>query len=106
MRAALATVTEAMEAVAAARARGAGEDEVYRIRAASLPARTIAMLDEREQAEKIWKRRVQVWHDANAALAPGDEAGRKRLREQLFNEEERALLQSAPQSGTPQLVLH
>lgn len=93
------------KAVAEARARGAGEDEVYRIRTQGLPAQTIAMLAEREQAEKDWARRLQAWRQAAAALPPGDTAGHQRLREQMFSEQERALLATAERSETPQLVL-
>lgn len=94
------------KAVAEARARGATEAEVYRIRTRGLPAQTIAMLAEREQAEKAWAQRLQAWREARAKLAPNDEAGIKRLREQLFNPEEQALLASSEPNETPQLVLH
>lgn len=42
-------------AVRKARLAGANENEVYRIRALALPAQTIALLSEREQAESQWK---------------------------------------------------
>lgn len=46
---------QAESAVRKARLAGASENEVYRIRAAALPAQTIALLSEREQAESQWK---------------------------------------------------
>ncbi len=99
------TLYSVEQAVAQARARGASDDEVYRIRSKGLPAQTIAQLAEREQAEKVWAQRLQAWREARAKLDPSDEAGIRRLREQLFNAEERALLATSEQSTTPQLVL-
>lgn len=90
-------------AVRDARARGADEGEVYRLRAAALTARTIAMLGEREQAEQAWLKRVVAWRSASANL---DEAGRKRLRDELFSEAEQAQLATYESTDAPLLVLH
>ena len=89
-------------AVQKARAAGAGEDEAYRLRAAALPAATIAMLTEREQAEKHWLRRVEAWRAAAAGLNHADAAA---LRERLFSADEQARLGAYEPGDSPQLIL-
>ncbi|MES2325441.1 MAG: hypothetical protein V4633_24590 [Pseudomonadota bacterium] len=102
-RAAAVSINKVEAAVRDARARGADEGEVYRLRASSLTAQDIAMLGEREQAEKAWLERVDAWRKASADL---DEAGRKRLRDDMFSEAEQAELATYETSAAPQLVLH
>jgi hypothetical protein len=96
------SISDIEAAVRDTRARGGDEGEVYRVRAAGLTARTIALLGEREQAEKAWMHRVEAWRAASAQL---DEAGRKRLRDQLFSEAEQAQLASYETGDVPRLVL-
>jgi len=102
-KAAAVSINKVEAAVRDARARGADEGEVYRLRASSLTAQDIAMLGEREQAEKAWLERVDAWRKASADL---DEAGRKRLRDDMFSEAEQAELATYETSAAPQLVLH
>ena len=97
------SINKVEAAVRDARARGADDGEVYRLRAAGLTARDIAMLGEREQAEQAWLKRVDAWRRASADL---DEAGRKRLRDELFSEAEQAQLATYETTGAPVLVLH
>ena len=87
-------------AVHKARADGAGEDEAYRLRAAALPARTIAELTEREQAERQWLQRMQAWRAERALLNPGDQQA---LRTRLFSAEEQTRL-DAYEPGLPVLL--
>lgn len=97
------SINQVESAVRDARARGADDGEVYRLRAANLTTRTIAMLGEREQAEQAWLKRVDAWRRASADL---DEAGRKRLRDELFSEAEQAQLATYEVSDVPRLILH
>lgn len=91
--------------VRGARAGGAGEDEVYRLRAAALPAQTIAQITERELAEQQWLRRVDAWRAERARLAQRDTAALAALRERRFSADEQAQLDAYERSDTPQLIL-
>ncbi len=93
---------ETEQAVAAARARGADENEVYRLRAASLSAQTIAMLNEREQAERDWHRRIAIWR-AEGARYQHDPAARQALQDRLFTKDEQTRLGAYTSSEAPQL---
>ena len=95
---------EVEQAVQKARARGAGENEVYRLRAAALSTQVIAALTERERAEKLWQQRVDAWHAERVALNQADAAALRALRERLFSADEQKLLDAAEPSGTPQLI--
>ena len=71
------------EQVETARSNGAGEDEVYRLRAAAFDpqaANRLAQLD-REQAD--WLRRVAAYRSASANLG-GNPAAIQQLRDRLF----------------------
>lgn len=92
-------------AVQQARAGGAGEDEVYRIRAGALSARTIGLLTEREQAEQLWKQRLQAWRAAQATLNPADSIAQQALRDRLFDAEEQARVDAAEPVLSPRLIL-
>lgn len=72
------TLHETEARVRALRARGAGEDEVYRVRAQALPARTVAELMEREQAERAWEERLTAYRAGRAQQL--NEAEREQLR--------------------------
>jgi hypothetical protein len=92
-------------AVQQARAGGAGEDEVYRIRAGALSAQTIGSLTEREQAEQLWKQRLQAWRAARAMLNPADSIAQQALRDRLFDAEEQAQVDAAEPAHFPRLIL-
>jgi hypothetical protein len=92
-------------AVQRARAAGAGEDEVYRLRAEALPAQTIAMLTEREQAEQQWMRRIAAWHAERAKLDPGDAAALQALRARMFDADEQIRVDAYEPSRAPRLIL-
>jgi hypothetical protein len=98
------TLFEVETEVAALRARGAGEEAVYRLRALSLPARSVAMLMEREQAEKGWAQRLEAYRAAQQRIPASDTAQQKRLRETAFSPAEQALLDAAA-PAVPQLLL-
>lgn len=89
-------------AVQQARARGAGENEAYRLRAAVLSAQTIALLTEREQAEMAWNQRVEAWHAERAILNLTETAA---LRQRRFSPAEQTQLDAAAQSDAPKLIL-
>lgn len=95
---------ETERAVAQARAAGAHENEVYRLRAASLSARDIAILHEREQAEKEWNRRIAAW-SAERARLQHDPAALQALQDRLFSKEEQTRLGAYTISAVPQLKL-
>ncbi|PWF48772.1 lipase secretion chaperone [Massilia glaciei] len=103
--AAAASLFSVESGVGALRAGGAGEDAVYRLRAAALPARTIAMLTEREQAESAWAQRLLAYRAARAAIAASDTAQLRRLREASFSAAEQSLLDAA-EPAAPQLLSH
>lgn len=91
-------------AVQQARTRGQGEGEAYRLRAAALSAQTIAMLTERELAEKSWMQRVGAWRVQSSRMDQGDAAGLQALRDQWFSGEEQARLQAYETGDTPALI--
>lgn len=92
-------------AVQRLRAAGAGEDEVYRLRAGALPARTIAILTEREQAEQQWMRRIAAWRAERAKLDPGDSAAQRALRTSMFSADEQTRLDADEPGDVPRLTL-
>jgi hypothetical protein len=89
-------------AVAAARARGADENALYRLRASGLPAQTIAMLTERERAEQAWTLRLVQWR-AESARLHNDAAALQALQDRLFTKEEQGRLGAYTESAAPQL---
>ena len=64
---AYASVTSVETAVREARQSGKGEQEVHRLRAASLPAAQVEAISRMEAAETSWRRRVQAMQAACAA---------------------------------------
>ncbi|MES2317094.1 MAG: lipase secretion chaperone [Pseudomonadota bacterium] len=92
-------------AVGKARAGGAGEDEVYRLRAAALSTQTIARLTEREEAEKHWLLRLAAWRAERALINQADPAALQALRERLFSADERTRLDANEPVTTPTLIL-
>lgn len=92
-------------AVQQARAGGKGEGEAYRLRAATLSTQTIAMLTEREHAEKLWLQRLDAWRAQRQQLDPADTAGQQALRARLFSPEEQGRLEAYDSAGPPTLIL-
>lgn len=92
-------------AVQRARANGQGEGEAYRLRAAALSTRTIAMLTERELAETSWMQRIGAWRAQSSRMDPGDAADLQALRDRLFSPEEQTRLQAYDAGDTPALIL-
>lgn len=93
-RAAVAVAPLPLHAVEAlvrqARINGQGENEVYRLRAAHLPAAQAAALSAMESAEAEWKRRLAALRAACAAH--GADCSSERARH--FSDEEVARLRS------------
>ncbi len=96
------TLHEVEARVAALRAGGAGPDDIYRVRALALPARTVAQLEEREQAEQAWSRRLTAYRDARDSLGAPDEAQLDALRQRHFSDAEQRTL-AIYESAGPQL---
>jgi hypothetical protein len=103
MRSASAYAVES--AVQKARAEGAGENEVYRLRAAALSTQAIADMTEREEAEKRWQLRLAAWRAERAQLDPADGAALRALRERRFKADEQAWLDANEPVASPQLIL-
>jgi hypothetical protein len=95
-------VHAAEAAVQKAREQGAGENEVYRLRAAAMSAQQIALITEREEAEKKWQLRLAAWRAERARLSPAEAAA---LRERRFSPEEQVWLDASEPAATPQLIL-
>lgn len=89
--------------VRALRDNGASADEVYRVRALALPARTVAELDERERAEQAWMRRVAIYQGERDRLGQLDEARLATLRAKHFSDTERQQLAAYEATG-PRLL--
>lgn len=87
------------EAVQQLRAKGATDDEVYRLRAAAFSpegANRLAVLD-REEAQ--WKRRIQIYLAERSQLAPGSQIALQQLRDKYFTPEEQRRLPAYEQGG-------
>jgi hypothetical protein len=67
-------VTDVEAAVRDARRRGQGEQEVHRLRTASLPAAQVEALARMEAAEKSWRERLEALQAACAANIGCDDA--------------------------------
>jgi hypothetical protein len=92
-------------AVQKARMEGAGENEVYRLRAAALSTQAIAVITEREEAEKRWQLRLAAWRAERAQLDPADSPALQALRERRFSAGEQAWLDASEPVAAPQLIL-
>lgn len=86
-------LAKAQQAVDALRRRGAGEDQVQRLRALALPAADAARLAAMEQDERAWNGRVAAYLAAPSQQAP--EAG--------FTAGEQARLHAYTHPATPRL---
>jgi hypothetical protein len=92
-------------AVQKARMEGAGENEVYRLRAVALSTQVIALITEREDAEKRWQLRLAAWRAERAQLDPADSPALQALRERRFSAGEQAWLDASEPVAAPQLIL-
>lgn len=96
--------------VNALRRQGADEQEVYRLRVASVSADVAARLLEREQAEAAWQRRVQAYRADSVRLTARNEdtaahraAMLARLRAEHFAPNELAHLEASESPSGPLL---
>jgi hypothetical protein len=99
------TVYAVESAVQKARREGAGENEVYRLRAVALSTQAIAVITEREEAEKRWQLRLAAWRAERAQLDPADSPALQALRERRFSAGEQAWLDASEPVAAPQLIL-
>ncbi|MES2257390.1 MAG: lipase secretion chaperone [Pseudomonadota bacterium] len=89
------------------RRQGAGENEIYRLRAATVSADTAARLAEMEQAEAAWRKRVEAYRleqesvthapDAQGATSAANSPSGQ------FTPEEQSRLAAYAKPATPQL---
>ncbi|QYF95374.1 lipase chaperone [Massilia sp. PAMC28688] len=80
------------EKVAAMRAQGATDDDVYRLRAAAFSPEGAARLAQLDQEEAAWKARIATYLAQRAALPPGSESQLQQLRNQYFTQDEQRRL--------------
>lgn len=92
-------------AVQKARMAGAGENEVYRLRAAALSTQAIAEITEREDAEQRWQLRLAAWRAERAQLNQADAAALQALRERRFSADEQPWIDANEPVASPQLIL-
>lgn len=80
------------EAVQQLRAKGATDDEVYRLRAAAFSPEGASRLAELDRDEAAWKQRIARYLAERSALAPGAAAAVQQLRDKYFSPEEQRRL--------------
>ena len=81
-------------AVRALRAQGGGDNEVYRLRAATFTPEAAARLGELDREEAQWQQRITTWRAQKAALGAGgqDPAQVQRVTDGLFSQDEQRRL--------------
>ncbi|MDR7049971.1 lipase chaperone LimK [Duganella sp. 3397] len=81
-------------AVRALRAQGGGDNEVYRLRAATFTPEAAARLGELDREEAQWQQRITAWRAQKAALGAGgqDPAQVQRVTDGLFSQDEQRRL--------------
>ena len=107
-------VVSVEQAVQKMRAQGAGENEIYRLRASALAADAVARLSAMEQGEREWKSRIDAYlaerdhllRSSDKAAQTDHAAALQQLREARFTPEEQARLAAYTQPTTPQLLQH
>ncbi len=105
-----ARLAAAQKAAQSLRAQGATEDEVYRMRAAALPAGDADRLAALDRAEAAWQARVRAYL-VEAGNLPADSSGANRqralqqLRDARFSPEEQARLAAYEPHRVPQLTM-
>lgn len=99
-------LADAQQAARELRAKGASDDEVYRMRAQVLSAETATRLAEMERAESAWQARVDAYLAERNALFGGDaqQSALQQLRDARFSAEEQKLLAAYEPSRLPQLM--
>ncbi|WP_292932400.1 lipase secretion chaperone [Noviherbaspirillum sp.] len=99
-------LADAQQAARELRAKGASDDEIYRMRAEALSAETAARLADMERAESMWQARVDAYLAERNALFGGDaqQAALQQLRDARFSAEEQKLLAAYEPSRLPQLM--
>ena len=80
------------DAVRALRAQGGGDNEVYRLRAATFTPEAAARLAELDREESHWQQRIIAWRAQKAALGAGDAATLQQLTNTLFSPDEQRRL--------------
>ena len=80
------------ESVQKLRAQGAGDDEVYRVRAAAFSPEGASRLAQLDREEADWKLRMAAYKAERATLPPGAEAMLQQLRSKCFSQEEQRRL--------------
>ncbi|HJV83003.1 lipase secretion chaperone [Noviherbaspirillum sp.] len=99
-------LADVQQAARELRAKGASDDEIYRMRAEALSPETAARLAEMERAESMWQARVDAYLAERNALSGGDaqQAALQQLRDARFSAEEQKLLAAYEPSRLPQLM--
>ena len=80
------------EAVRTLRAQGGGDNEVYRLRAATFTPEAAARLAELDREESHWQQRIIAWRAQKAVLGAGDAATLQQLTNTLFSPDEQRRL--------------
>lgn len=80
------------DAVRALRAQGGGDNEVYRLRAATFTPEAAVRLAELDREESHWQQRIVAWRAQKAALGAGDGATLQQLTNTLFSPDEQRRL--------------
>ena len=80
------------DAVRALRAQGGGDNEVYRLRAATFTPEAAARLAELDREESHWQQRIIAWRAQKAVLGAGDAATLRQLTNTLFSPDEQRRL--------------
>lgn len=74
------------------REQGAGEDEVYRLRAAAFSPEAATRLADLDREEAAWKARIQAYLAQRASLGTGSEAVLQQVRDRHFSADEQRRL--------------
>ncbi len=74
------------------REQGAGDDEVYRLRAAAFSPEAASRLAELDREEAAWKGRIKTYLAQRAAVGAGSEAVLQQVRDQHFSADEQRRL--------------
>ena len=91
-REAPARIIKTEETVAQMRARGATDDEVYRLRAAAFSPEGANRLAELDREEAAWKARIQAYLAERAALQAQEGPAAQQLRDKHFSADEQRRL--------------
>ncbi len=107
-------LSEVAESVRKLRAQGAGDDEIYRMRARALSAQTADALAAMDREQSAWDARLVAYKQERNTLLEGGQAGAsretqqaavQRLRDTRFSPEELQRLAAYESDDGPQLQL-